>query len=101
METAKCPNCRQFPHSFFFVVSGMRRFCNFAQMVLKICTNITATVPLEIKIEVTSCLNCICVAKHQQKRSMFLYFFLSFRQQSKQTKKKDKSARYFSAKIQN
>jgi hypothetical protein len=49
----------------------MRCFCNFAQVVLKTCTNITATVPLEIMNEVTCCLNCISVAKHQQREVCF------------------------------
>jgi len=52
----------------------MRCFRNFAQVALKTSTNITATVLPEIMNFVTSYLNWIPVAKHQQMRNTFILF---------------------------
>jgi hypothetical protein len=65
------------------MVSVMRYFCKCAQVALKTCTNITATIPLEVTNEVTSCLNCIPVANScsqtPAKDKYFYVIFLSFR----------------------
>jgi hypothetical protein len=79
----------------------MRYFYNFAQAVLKTCTNIIATVPLEIMNEVISCLNCIPVATHQQKRSTFLYYFPLFSLAKKTYKEKRQICKTLPAIVQN
>jgi hypothetical protein len=74
-------------HKAFSVVSGICSFCKFAQVALKACTNITATIPPENMKEITSCLNCIPVAKHQQKISIFILFSSLFvSKENRQTK---------------
>jgi len=93
------PNVGDYPKAFS-VVSGMRSFCKFAHVALKACINITATIPLENMKEITSCLNCISVAKHQQKVGIFILFSSLFvSRENRQTK--GQIRKKLSAKAQN
>jgi hypothetical protein len=98
METAKCPNCRRFPQSLFcgFWHALFLQRCSGG---FKTCTNITATVPLEIMNEATNCLNCIPVAKHLKKSSFV--FFLLFSLAKKTDRTKGQICKAFSTKVKN